>query len=117
MHVEDSILYLEEIEGRIQEYFISKTGSLIFSNYSHVVVWDVKDKTNAYQFVQNEPGKVLLYIDAISKFSASDIENIKMVFQKYHYGFEIEIKFVDDIPRTKSGKFKYLVKIYLLFFK
>ncbi|MCK4420028.1 phenylacetate--CoA ligase family protein, partial [Candidatus Aerophobetes bacterium] len=101
---------LKRIEGRLQEFFVDKTGSLITFTCSHKALWNVKEKINAYQYVQNEPGKVLLNIDAKSKFSISDIDSVKRTFLHLYPRLNIEIKFVHYIPRTKSGKFRFLVQ-------
>ena len=98
------------IRGRIQEYFVDKTGSLVTFIFADIGLWDARDKINAYQYVQNELGKVLLNIDAKSKFIVSEIESVKHTFKKYYSDFDIEIKFVENIPRTKNGKFKYLIQ-------
>jgi phenylacetate-CoA ligase len=101
---------LKRFGGRMQEYFVDKTGSLITFIYSDVALWNVKDKINGYQYVQDEPGKVLLSIDAKTKFAISDTESVKRSFGEYYSRFDIEIKFVENIPRTKSGKFRFLIQ-------
>jgi len=101
---------LKMIEGRMQAYLVDKTGSLITFIYSEVALWNVKDKINAYQYVQDKPGKVLLNIDAKKNFSISNIEIIKNTFLESYSRFDIEIKFVKNILKTKSGKFRYLVQ-------
>ena len=101
---------LKKVEGRMQEFFIDKTGSLIAFIAHDYALWSVKDKINAYQYVQNEPGKVLLKIHAKSKFSISDIDSAKGTFLDFYPGFDIKIKFADHIPRTERGKFRYLIQ-------
>ena len=101
---------LKKVEGRMQEFFVDKTGSLITFIAHDYCLWNVKDIINAYQYVQNEPGKVLLNIDAKRKFSNSDIESVKRIFMEFYSSFYIEINFVKNIPRTKSGKFRYLIQ-------
>jgi len=91
---------LKKIEGRKQDFFVERTGSLITFNCSD----------ESFQYVQNFPGKVLLNINAKSKFTISDIEQIKRDFFKYYPNFDMDIKFVDDISRTESGKFRYLIQ-------
>jgi len=99
---------LKRVEGRLQEFFVDETGSLI--TWSDEPLRNAQDRLNAYQYVQNEPGKVLLNIDAKNKFSISDVERVKRTFLDLYPKFDIEIKFVDHIPRTKSGKFRFLVQ-------
>jgi len=101
---------LKRVEGRLQEFFVDRTGSLTTFTCAHKALWNVKDKINAYQYVQNEPGKVLLNIDAKSKFSISDIDSVKRTFLDFYPRFDIKIKFVEVIPRTERGKFRYLIQ-------
>lgn len=101
---------LNKIEGRKQDFFVDKSGSLITFTCSDGAVWDVKEKINTYQYIQHEPGKVILAIDVKRKFSSIDIESVKSRFLEYYSGFELEIKFVEHIPRTKSGKFIFLIQ-------
>jgi phenylacetate-CoA ligase len=101
---------LKRVEGRMQEYFVDKTGSLITFICADEVLWSVKGNINAYQYVQDEPGKVLLNIDAKTRFPLSDIEKVRRSLDKYYSRLDIEIKFVNNIPRTKSGKFRFLIQ-------
>ena len=101
---------LKRIEGRLQEFFVDKSGSLITFIAHDYPLWNVKDKIDAYQYVQNEPGKVLLKIGAKNKFSISDVDGVKRAFLDFYPRFNIQIRFVHHIPRTKSGKFRFLVQ-------
>lgn len=101
---------LERIEGRTQAYFVDKTGSLISFISADIALWDFKDKINAYQFVQIEPGKVVLHIDAKRNFSISELRNIKNTFLESYALFDLKIDFVENIRKTRSGKFRYLVQ-------
>jgi len=101
---------VRRIEGRLQEFFVDKTGSLTTFTCSHKPLWNAKEKINAYQYVQNERGKVLLNIDAKSEFSVSDIDGVKRTFLRFYPRFNIEIRFVHHIPHSKDGKFRFLVQ-------
>ncbi|GAF70110.1 unnamed protein product, partial [marine sediment metagenome] len=101
---------LSKTEGKLQYFFVDKTGSLITSFYSDEGPQSLADKIEAYQYVQNKPGKVLLNICAKSEFSNSEIGSVKRTFLDFYPRFDIEVEFVDQIPRTESGKFKFLVQ-------
>jgi len=101
---------LEKIEGRTQEYFIDNNGSLVTFIWADGPLWGVKDKINAYQYVQREPGRVMLKINPKNNLSASEVNQIKRVFSHFYSGIEIEIKFVNHIPRTERGKFRYFIQ-------
>jgi len=38
------------------------------------------------------------------------MESVKRTFLEFYSCFDIEIKIVKNIPRTKSGKFRYLIQ-------
>lgn len=101
---------IKKIEGRIQDFLVDKDG--IPKTYIHIdrPFWDIRDKLYAYQYIQNTPGKVLLNIHTKEKLGSKEIEDIKKDFLKVYLKFEIEVKQVKYIPRTKSGKFRYLVQ-------
>jgi len=101
---------LKRVIGRKQQYFVDKNGSLISFIWADKPLWNFIERINAYQYVQDLPGKVLLKIAVHSKLLPSDIEIIKKNFLDLYTNFDIEIKFVKDILKTKGGKFKYLVQ-------
>jgi phenylacetate-CoA ligase len=101
---------LAKVIGRKQEFFVDITGAPITFTCSDDALWGVKDKINAYQYVQYKAGEVELNIEPINTLDGADIENIKTAFCRFYPRFEIEIKLVEHIPRTESGKFRYLVQ-------
>jgi phenylacetate-CoA ligase len=101
---------IKRIEGRMQDYLIDKFQNKITFTNSDVPLMCVKEKINAYQYVQNTKGKVSLNISVISTLSNNEIQDIKRTFHNYYHNFDININIVDNIPVTKSGKFKYLIQ-------
>lgn len=101
---------IKRIEGRKQDFFIDKYNNKISFIYQDVPLWEIKEYINAYQYIQDEPGKVQLNIERRKDIDDKLIEKVKEVFKKYYNDFEINIDFVNNIERTKRGKFKYLVQ-------
>ncbi len=101
---------LKRIEGREQDYFIDKWGSRVTLTCSDDALWEVKDKIYIYQYVQQEPGKVILYIQPKAEFNIKDVEQVEKSFKRFYPTFEVEVSFKDEIERTRSGKFRYLVQ-------
>lgn len=101
---------IKKIEGREQDYFIDKSGSKITLTCSDDALWNVKNKIFLYQYMQNEPGKVTLNIQSKREFTKEDEEIVIMDFKKYYPRFEIQLNFTDNIEKTNSGKFRYLVQ-------
>lgn len=101
---------IKRIEGRKQEYFFDGKGNKITFTCSDDALWRVKQKIIAYQYVQNEYGKVILRVECRNKLSDEDIAVIKKDFYEFYPTLRIEINIVSHIERTVSGKFKYLVQ-------
>jgi phenylacetate-CoA ligase len=101
---------IKKIEGREQDYFIDKTGSKVTFTCSDDALWNVFHKIFLYQYVQNEPGRVVLYIQYKSEFTEEDKSFVIRGFKRFYQRFDIELKFVKHIEKTKTGKFRYLVQ-------
>jgi phenylacetate-CoA ligase len=101
---------IKKVEGRRQEYFIDKTGSKVTFTCSDDALWNVTHKIQLYQYVQNEPGSVDLYIQSNSEFTEEDKDCVIRDFKRFYPRFEIELYFTKHIEKTKVGKFKYLVQ-------
>lgn len=101
---------LKRIEGRIQDFLVDSDNTP--KTFIHVdrPLWNVRDIVYAYQYIQDIPGKVLLNIHAKEKLDNKQLEDIKKEFLNTYFKIDIEIKQVNHIPRTKSGKFKYLIQ-------
>jgi phenylacetate-CoA ligase len=102
--------YAKKIVGRKQDFFIDKTNSLITFTYADVPFWDVKDKISAYQYIQTEPGIVNLNIEGNNKLENYDINIIKKNLKTIYPSFDFKINTVEQIPKTKNGKFRYLIQ-------
>ena len=101
---------IKRVEGRVQDYFIDKSGSKVTFTCSDDALWEVANKIYLYQYVQNELGRVLLYIQRKNEFTLEDKKCVVRDFKKFYPRFEIELKFTKHIEKTKIGKFRYLVQ-------
>jgi len=101
---------IKDLEGRIQDFLVDRDS--VPKTYMHIdrPFWNIREKVNAYQYIQNEPGKLLLNIHSKEELNESVLQEIKEIFHKTYFKFELEIQLVDHIPRTASGKFRYLVQ-------
>jgi phenylacetate-CoA ligase len=103
-------IILKEIIGRKQEFFVDQTDSLITFIYGDVPLWNIKEKINAYQYIQTEPGIIYLNIEANNKFKKHDLYIIENGLKKIYPRFDFKIDIVGHIPRTENGKFRYLIQ-------
>ena len=101
---------IKEILGRQQEFFIDKTGSPVSFTCSDEPFWHIIGKINAYQYVQNKPGIVDLNLELNDTLSDSETDIIHQAFNSYYANITIDVHVVNSIPRTASGKFRYLIQ-------
>lgn len=111
-HCEDNPYWftIKKIEGRKQDFIVDKDGTPKTSIHIDRPFWNIRDIIYAYQYIQNDPGKLLLHVQAKNSLSQTQIDGIKRSFFNVYFKFELEVKEVDYIPRTRTGKFKYLVQ-------
>jgi phenylacetate-CoA ligase len=102
---------LKRIEGRTQEFIVSKTKQLVPLIGFHGLVAMSSQNVNESQIVQDKVGEIVLNIIKTKYYSENDSKTIKRNFQnRFGNGFNLTINFVDNIPRTKLGKFQFLIQ-------
>jgi phenylacetate-CoA ligase len=101
---------IKDIEGRAQDYFVSRQGNLItFSGY--YLTLKVSENIKKFQYYQDRQGCVELRLVRKEGYSDNDTRKIRRELNaKYGNNLEFHIKFVDDITRSRSGKYKYLIQ-------
>lgn len=105
-----NFMRIKNIQGRIQDFFIDKTGSMITITTSWNAIKPIMNKITAHQFVQDVPGKLTLNIEPIEDISQEEISAVKSDFIQRLPNFELKVNKVQSIPRTVSGKFRYFVQ-------
>jgi phenylacetate-CoA ligase len=103
-------LAVKRIEGRKQNYIIDKNNAIKTAIHLNRPFWDVSETIYAYQYIQNIPGSMILKIHAKEKLNDLQVDEIRKIFDSFYPNFELQINQVSDIPRSKSGKFKYLIQ-------
>lgn len=111
---------LRDIEGRIQEFIVSRHGSLIPLN-GLMVSLDAElfsdsnkgwGRISQFQFIQQERGKLILKVIKANDFPMLEAQKyIRDLFKPRLQSLcDFRIDFVKDIPRTERGKHKFLVQ-------
>ncbi len=111
---------LKSIEGRTQEFIVSKSGNLISLNGlmisldSNVFAPNNECWRNIlqFQFIQEAKGKLILKVVKNTAFSLEKAKRcIKDLFEeRLQATCDLDIKFADNISKTKRGKHKFLVQ-------
>lgn len=103
---------LKKISGRKSEYFIDKNSNRVLFTWADEPFWSCKEKVDTYQYVQNEIGKCQLKIVKSKEnlLTQNDEEEIKKELKRLYPNIGFYISYVDNIKRTKRGKYKYLIQ-------
>ncbi len=100
---------MKSIEGRATDILRRSDGGYIASPGLTVVVKDFKN-IKQIQIIQRTRGEVTLKVVKGENYTYKDSELLKRVMKRY-LGDEMGIKvsFVESIPRTRSGKYRFAI--------
>ena len=102
---------LKRIEGRVQDFVISKTKQLTPFTRIHHLIAESSQNVKESQFYQDTDGEIVLNIVKTENYTDADSKAIQKNFQKtLGSGLHLTIQFVDHIPRTKRGKYQFLIQ-------
>jgi len=107
-----SYLLLKKVEGRLQELVVTKDKrlitltALIFAQH-----FEAFSKVKEMQLVQEKEGELIVRIVKTDHYSDKDEGEILAKMQgAVSSGLEINFAYVDHIPRTQSGKYRFLIQ-------
>ena len=100
---------MKSIEGRTTDILRRTDGGYISSPGLTVVVKDFKN-IKQIQIIQKTKEFVILKVVKGKNYTDEDSELLKAVMKRYlGDGMNIEISFVESIPLTRSGKFRFTI--------
>ena len=101
---------LERVEGRIQDFIITGKGELL-SGITMNIDTDAFDNVKQFQFYQEEVGEVVLNVVKKPAFGDGDAEYLyHEVSRSCGDDVTVTIRYVDNIPLTTRGKYRYFVQ-------
>jgi len=104
-------LILKKIEGKWQQEYIYSKDDVQIPFTSLYINFKIFKNVEQFQFYQEEKGVIILRILKRETYSSEDTKNIRQELSKLlGSGFELKIKFVDEVPKTAAGKYSYLVQ-------
>ena len=103
---------VKKIIGRLHDFLVTREGNYIpLIGNTDGLKWDVSEKVEKAQLYQEKAGLLILTIVKKPGYSDKDSDIILSTLkQRYGEDFTYRIEFVKDIPRTDSGKFKFLIQ-------
>ncbi|WP_332450213.1 phenylacetate--CoA ligase family protein, partial [Methanoculleus sp.] len=101
---------LERVEGRVQDFIVTGKGDLL-SGIAMNIDTDAFDNVKQFQFYQEKAGEVILNVVRKRAFNDQDAEYLyREVNRSCGDDITIVIRYVDDIPLTARGKYRYFVQ-------
>lgn len=104
---------LKGVEGRLQEFIVAKDGSMIPLGPAIFGIHDAEwAKVKQIQFLQDTPGELEIRVVKAPFYSDTEIESyiLKLFKARLEGRCKLNVKFVDHIPLTKSGKYRFLIQ-------
>ncbi|UCE35909.1 MAG: phenylacetate--CoA ligase family protein [Thermoplasmata archaeon] len=104
---------LKRIEGRSQEFIVTKQASLVSLGPAIFGIHDLEwTRVRQIQFVQEQKGKLIIKIVKNDNYSDQEIKEyvLKLFNIRLSRICDLFIEIVDDIPRTKRGKYRVLIQ-------
>ena len=101
---------LEKVEGRLQEFIVTRSGHLISVtpiNYESGAFENIKQ----FQMYQETMGELIMKVVRKPTYTEDDTRQLIQEL-RWQLGddMDVQIRFVDEIPRTEGGKFRYLIQ-------
>jgi len=102
---------LKSVEGRIQDFMVSKTGRLVPLMGVLQLISRSSPHMKEYQLYQDHEGELILRIVKKEGFSDDDVRQIKEnIRTRLGDEFSLSIEYLDSIPRTIRGKYQFFVQ-------
>ena len=101
---------LEKVEGRLQEFIVTRNGHLLSVtpiNYESGAFENISQ----FQMYQEEMGELIMKVVRKPAYTEEDTRQLTREL-RWQLGDEVnvQVRFVDEIPRTEGGKFRYLIQ-------
>jgi phenylacetate-CoA ligase len=102
-------IFLKKVIGRTTDNFLLKSGKIIHGEYFTHLFYGIEE-INEFQFVQETIDHFKLFIVANKDLSKKVVGTIrKEIMAVIGNDAQLEIFFVDKVPKTPTGKYKFTI--------
>jgi phenylacetate-CoA ligase len=102
---------LKEVIGRDKELLVTPGGKSVHgAAFYNNMIAEFKDANNIIecQIIQRKKDSLIFNMVCSDDFDQTQLEGIREIVMKKN-GWDVEFRFVDEIERTKAGKYKFIV--------
>lgn len=100
---------LKEIVGRSVDILVTPEGKNVHGWFFLYIFWKHCSGIKEYQVIQKTKEIIEIKIIPENNFDDKQLNRIKEIVRNRSEGWYIQFIFVDNIEKTKAGKFKYII--------
>lgn len=100
---------LKEIMGRTVDILVTPDGRHVHGYFVLYIFWEYGEGIKEYQVIQKEVDKLFIRIVTEDDFDEKQLDRITEVIKSKSDEWDVEFRFVDEIERTKAGKYKFII--------
>ena len=100
---------LKELTGEHHEMLTTPEGKRIHTEFFTHIFEEIANSVHQFQVVQEKLDKIVIKIVPENDFDEKQLNKIKDIIEKRSEGWNVEFEFVDEIERTKAGKYKFII--------
>ncbi len=104
---------LEKIQGRTDELFLSKNGTLVTSHLINTIMRE-QEGIGRYRLTQHTPDKATLEICSDSPSAQQQFNEARNAITQVLGGVDVTVKCVCSLEASGSGKFRYAIRSFPL---
>ncbi len=102
------LLLLQEIKGRSHDYVQTSDGTKVHGEFFDYLFREM-DWVSQFQIIQQSESDLLVYVNPSQMPQKTKIKWIQDFLSQKFAGMRIEVILTGQIPKTRSGKFNYIV--------
>lgn len=100
---------LKEIMGRSVDILLTPDGRHVHGYFVLYVFWEYGKGIKEYQVVQKTAEKLVIKIVPEDDLDKRQLDMISKTIKSKSSEWDVEFRFVDEIERTKAGKYKFII--------
>lgn len=100
---------LKEVLGRSVDILVTPEGKSVHGWFFLYIMWEYCKGVKEYQVIQKQLDEIVMKLVVDENFDEGQLNKIKEIVREKSNSWDLEFKFVDQIERTKAGKYKFII--------
>lgn len=100
---------LKEVMGRSVDILQTPEGKSVHGWFLLYIFWEYGKNIKEYQVIQEKLDKLVIKIITEDGFNEKQLDMITKIIKQKSSEWNVEFRFVDEIEKTKAGKYKFII--------